>query len=454
MASVPQGASLPGRFSWRKARWRSPCPTATAFADGTWLDLGPPALAEGGLGARNAEYLAALDGAWRAAVAPRAASAPTVASTFAGAGGSSLGYAMAGFREVLAVEWDASAAATFAANFPEVPVWRGDVRELSAEEFLERCGTGAGKLDVLDGSPPCQGFSTAGKREFFDPRNQLYNEFVRLVGGARPRAFVMENVSGMVKGKMKAAFADATRKLKAEGYRVRVKLLDAQWLGVPQSRKRLIWVGIREDLGVEPRHPASFGPPLSLADAIWDLLPGVAGQVSPFERKEFVAASRNELHGNKWKPSGWSTPTVTGSRPPVVRVEASGGGYMKGRGWDGGRPRGAALPTRPPTLAVRSGLRTRGGLGSDERDGGADSPSHSLGASPSDSSGGEYCRPLTVRECARVQSFPDRFWLPDGAKGYRQVGNSVPPLMMRAIALAVRAALAEADGHADEPGAG
>jgi len=324
MASVPQGASLPGRFSWLKARWRSPCPTATTFADGTWLDLGPSAVAEGGLGARNAEYLAALDGAWRAAVAPRAASAPTVASTFAGAG----------------------------------------------------------------------------------------------------------------------------------GYRVRVKLLDAQWLGVPQSRKRLIWVGIREDLGVEPRHPAPFGPPLSLADAIWDLLPGYAGQVSPFERKEFVAARRDELHGNKWKPSGGPTPTVTGSRPPVVRVEASGGGYMKGRGWDGGRPLGAALPTGPPTLAVRSGLRTRGGLGFDERDRGAGSPSHLFGASPPDSSGGEYCRPLTVRECARVQSFPDRFWLPDGAKGYRQVGNSVPPLMMRAVALAVRAALAEADGRADEPGAG
>src|SRR5690606_12471769 len=102
--------------------------------------------------------------------------APTVMSTFAGAGGSSLGYSMAGFRELLAVEWDDHAVDTFRRNFPDVPVYHGDIAQLTAEAILEQTGLAPGELDVFDGSPPCQGFSMAGLRQLDDQRNQLFRE--------------------------------------------------------------------------------------------------------------------------------------------------------------------------------------------------------------------------------------------------------------------------------------
>jgi site-specific DNA-cytosine methylase len=162
---------------------------------------------------------------------------------------------MAGFREVLAIEWDAHAVECFKLNFPEVPIFHGDIAKLGVEEALALSGMKSGELDVLDGSPPCQGFSTAGKRVFNDPRNSLFREYARLLRGMKPKAFVMENVSGMVKGSMKLIFATILRELKSSGYRVSCRLLDASLLGVPQSRQRVIFVGVREDLNLEPEHP-------------------------------------------------------------------------------------------------------------------------------------------------------------------------------------------------------
>ena len=147
------------------------------------------------------DYRKILDAAWGQHLAPREADAPTIISLFAGCGGSSLGYSMAGFRELLAVEWNDNAVETFNLNFLNVPVYHGDIAKLSVSRCLDLAGLdGPGELDLLDGSPPCQGFSTAGKRQIDDPRNSLFREFVRLLRGSRPRVIVMENVSGLVKG--------------------------------------------------------------------------------------------------------------------------------------------------------------------------------------------------------------------------------------------------------------
>ena len=205
-----------------------------------------------------ADYPAHLEACWREHLAPRGEDAPTVISTFAGAGGSSLGYSMAGYRELLAVEWDDNAVATFKANFPGVPVYHGDIAKLSVEQALSMSGLKPGELDVFDGSPPCQGFSTAGKRIMDDPRNQLFREYVRLLAGLRPKVFVMENVSGMVKGKMRLIFVEILRELKACGYVVSARLLNAMYFGVPQSRERMIFIGVRDDLGIAPTHPGAM----------------------------------------------------------------------------------------------------------------------------------------------------------------------------------------------------
>ena len=201
------------------------------------------------------DYPAYLEAAWQEHLQPKPQNAPTVISTFAGAGGSSLGYSMAGFRELLAVEWDNNAVETFKLNFHDVPVYHGDIAKLSVDEILSMTGLQVGELDVFDGSPPCQGFSTAGKRQLDDPRNQLFREYVRLLRGLKPKVFIMENVSGMVKGVMKLVFVEILKELKASGYKVSARLLNAMYFGVPQSRQRMIFVGVREDLGIEPSHP-------------------------------------------------------------------------------------------------------------------------------------------------------------------------------------------------------
>ena len=191
-------------------------------------------------------YPETLSQAWAQHLAPRLPNARTVISTFAGCGGSSLGYSMAGYRELLAVEWENNAAETFRLNFPDVPLHHGDIAKLSVSEVLDRCKIQPGQLDVFDGSPPCQGFSTAGKRNMKDPRNGLFREYCRLLEGLKPRAFVMENVGGMVKGKMKFMFVEILKALKACGYQVSARLMNAMYFGVPQDRERIIFIGIHK----------------------------------------------------------------------------------------------------------------------------------------------------------------------------------------------------------------
>ena len=182
-----------------------------------------------------------------------AMSGKTVISTFAGCGGSSLGYKMAGYKELLAIDSDTNSVETLKLNF-DFPVWQRDIREVTGQEIMDFCGIKKGELYLFDGSPPCQGFSSAGKKKVTDERNDLSFEFIRLVKEIEPKVFVMENVAGMVRGNMRGLFKGIILAMKALNYNVRCKLLDAKYYGVPQSRKRLFFVGVRKDIG-EPVFP-------------------------------------------------------------------------------------------------------------------------------------------------------------------------------------------------------
>jgi DNA (cytosine-5)-methyltransferase 1 len=162
---------------------------------------------------------------------------------------------MSGFRELLVVEQDNNAVSTFRLNFPDVSIYDGDICKLSSEQCMRLAEIKPRELDVLDGSPPCQGFSTAGRRELNDDRNQLFRQFVRLLRDLQPSVFVMENVAGMIKGKMRLIFAEILRELKTCGYQVSARLLNSKYFEVPQSRQRLIFIGVRDDLNTEPSHP-------------------------------------------------------------------------------------------------------------------------------------------------------------------------------------------------------
>jgi len=185
---------------------------------------------------------------------------------------------------------------------------------------LRLAGVKPGELTVFDGSPPCQGFSTAGKREIGDARNQLFREYCRLLEGLRPRAFVMENVSGMVKGDFKIVFAEILRTLKRCGYRVKARLLNAMFFGVPQSRERMIFVGVREDIGREPSHPAGWSEPISLLSG----LSGLSGL--SMVREGFGPTKldrvRNEEFANKWRSAHLPCCTIVKSRPPILGFES------------------------------------------------------------------------------------------------------------------------------------
>lgn len=297
---------------------------------------------------------------------------PTVISTFAGCGGSSLGYKLAGFRELLAVEWDNNAVQTFRLNFPGVPVYHGDIAKLAGAECMRLAGVGVGELDVLDGSPPCQGFSTAGKRKFDDPRNSLFREYARLLRELQPRVFVMENVTGMVKGVMKQAYLTIIAELRACGYRARGEVLNAMYYNVPQSRERVIIIGVRNDLGIEPSHPKPQTKPVMVRDAF----KGVPKSDAP---------SLTEKYAEYWRKAGAGG--VVGKLNQVRRLA-----------WN----------------------ECAGTLVKSEGNG---APYHP-----------DECRAISTAERRRLASFPDDFKFTSRDSATLRIGNSVPPNLMRAIA--------------------
>ena len=315
-----------------------------------------------------------------------------VVSTFSGCGGSSLGYQLAGGKVLLAIEWDDNAVATYRLNFPDTPIYHEDIAKLSVEKCCELAGIGPGELDILDGSPPCQGFSTAGKREFGDDRNQLFREFIRLLRGLRPKVFVMENVSGMVKGKMKLIFIECLRELKASGYRVKVRLLNAMYYNVPQSRQRLIFVGVREDIDAEPGHPKAQGRPMTARKA----LEGVV--VETDQRTMLLEAGRKYVAYQEWP-----------RMKPGTNRQALG--FLSGFNcykWHPNRP--------AQTVRKNDGhLTMHGAMHWAEQ------------------------RRFTLNEFKRFASFPDRYQFVGGwGPAVQRIGNSVPPNFMRAIAEYIR----------------
>ncbi len=191
-----------------------------------------------------------------------------VISLFSGCGGSSLGYQQAGGKILTAIEYDLHAVKTYRDNFPDTALHHADIRTLDPELIMKDLNLEVGELDILDGSPPCQGFSTIGKREVFDPRNLLFKEYVRFLNVLQPKAFVMENVTGLIKGQMKPIFITMIKQLEETGYTVRARVLNASHYGVPQRRERVIILGVRNDIGLIPSFPEPSSLPRTFKQAL------------------------------------------------------------------------------------------------------------------------------------------------------------------------------------------
>ena len=337
----------------------------------------------------------------------------TIVSLFAGCGGASLGYKQAGYDIRLAVEWDKGAADVYRRNFPDTNIFEGDITDLTAEKALKITALEPRELDVLDGSPPCQGFSTAGQRKFSDTRNRLFEEYVRMVEVFKPKMLVMENVSGLRKGKMKLVFAEMTKALKDAGYKVSCRELNASWYGVAQDRRRLIWVGVREDLAVIPSHPKpTVSVPVSASRALgaaeMQLERAWGKRQKPFESfKSNLAPTlqsirrprirlKNPDFENKWKDGSGVSPTLKATTPLKITGSRTFPCNANRDGKSLGQPSLTLAAIRPPSITD-----------------------------------GDSVRYLTIEESKVLQGFPEQFDIWE--KEYKFIGNSVCPPMAEAI---------------------
>ncbi|MGE5611159.1 MAG: DNA cytosine methyltransferase [Bacillota bacterium] len=356
----------------------------------------------------------------------------TVVSTFSGCGGSSLGYRMAGFRVLWCNEFIPAARDTYRANAAPYTIVDGrDIRTVQPEDILTATGLKAGELDLFDGSPPCCSFSMAGKRAKGWGKQRTYSDGVqqrtddlllecaRLLKALQPKTFVAENVAGLVRGVAKGYFLDILKELKACGYKVSARVLDASWLGVPQARQRLIFVGVREDLGIEPVHPK----PLPYLYTIRDALPGLAGIGTA---KGVVPADRPcptiLTHGNRFTQS-----ERTAIDAPPVEPETDISRFAIGKEWD--------KMGKPGTQSDKYFQLVRPAL---------DQPCPTVTATAGCGSAAGVCHPterrkFSIAELKRLCGFPDDFVLTGTyAQQWERLGRAVPPVMMMHIAAAIR----------------
>jgi DNA (cytosine-5)-methyltransferase 1 len=415
---------------------------------------------------------------------------------FSGAGGLSEGFRMAGFSVAAATDLDPDACATYRLNFPEAVSVTGDLRDADVRLQVIEATAGA---DVVVGGPPCQAFSQMRNhvRLIQDPRNSLYREFVRVVRALAPPAFVMENVLGLDQMGVRA---EITHDLSIDGeYDVRSQVVDAADFGVPQTRRRLVFLGIRRTLGVEPPQMRGSGAAAALGlvrsvrggrtrydvgagdrdaeaallrrladpddlcavtaiQAIGDLRKLRTGvrvdEIPAAELCEPQSAYQRLMRSSYGTVSNTSVPRINADTELRLRSIPPGGNhrdlgdalrerYLTGLRW--GPDSGSGRLERKHYYAYR---RLHPDMWSWTVNTKADSVYHY-----------SALRGLSVREFARLQSFPDRFVfttdsrsgpLPGRIEGgaghsrYRQVGNAVPPLLAKAIAEAVAATLEHA----------
>lgn len=357
---------------------------------------------------------------------------PTAIDLFCGAGGLSLGLEQAGFDIVAAVDNDRINCQTHRLNFPRCPTVCKDIEQLTATELRQLAGIGDRTINLVAGSPPCQGFSLIGKRRLEDDRNNLVSHFARLVAELRADYFIMENVPGLMMRSHRKYLDSAIEQLRNADYVVRSPVvLNAADYGVPQRRRRLIWIGSKRgcDLPTYPQ-PIRKMPP-SVWEAIGDL-PEVTDYPELLERdwleapsgqwitvpRTYAAALRWDTENHFGQIRQFDPDLLTNSQrsnhtlESIARFAATPPGRLEPIShFHKLNPFGLAPTLRAGSVAGR-GNHT------------APRPIHP-----------HLPRCITVREGARLQSFPDWFrFHPTILNGFRQVGNSVPPMLARAIA--------------------
>ncbi len=312
-------------------------------------------------------------------------SQPTLISLFFGAGGMDLGFEKAGFKTIYANEYDKAIWNTLEHNFENINLDKRDIRKVKTEEIPDCIG--------IIGGPPCQSWSEAGAlRGIDDPRGKLFYDYIRIIKAKKPKFFVAENVSGILHKKHQKAFDEILSRFKELGYNVVYKLLNASDYGVPQDRERVFIVGFSNNIKFE--FPNINNKKITLKDAIFDL----QDTAKPFSKEEFDDFN-NEYYTGSFSSIFMSRNRVRPWNKQSFTIQAGG--------------RHAPIhPQAPEMEFVEQNKRIL-------------------------KKNNEYLyRRLSVRECARIQTFPDdfKFIYSNVLDGYKMVGNAVPVNLAMEIA--------------------
>lgn len=321
-----------------------------------------------------------------------------IISLFSGAGGLDLGFEKAGFHTIIANEYDKNICPTFRANFPNTTLIEGDIRNLDTSLFPKN-------VTGIIGGPPCQSWSEAGTlKGIEDKRGQLFYEYIRILKAVQPLFFVAENVSGMLAKRHSEAVQSFMQLFDEAGYNVNLKMLNANDFDVPEDRDRVFYIGFRKDLNINDyQYPKPTGKNPTLRDAIWDLKDSVIpakgnnktnGSACLVPNHEYFVGSYSPIFMSRNRVRKWNEPGFT--------VQASG--------------RQCQLHPQAPTMIKIESNRQIFAPGSEH-----------------------LYRRMSVREVARVQSFPDNFkFIYDSVDyGYKMIGNAVPVNLAYHVALSI-----------------
>lgn len=354
---------------------------------------------------------------------------PSVIDLFAGVGGLSLGFEKQGFEVFLANEYDKSIAAAYTENHKNTKMIVGDITSLDLKETF---GPYAGKIDVVIGGPPCQGFSQKGQRKtIHDERNFLFKYYVAVVELVKPKYFVMENVPNLLTAESGYFFKEIEELFNKMGYSLEHGVLNASDYGVPQNRRRAVIIGKLN--GAAPKLPEPQSKKVTIWDAISDLAYLESGEGT--DEQEYRNAPESDYEKLLRGDSTTLYNHIVTKHSPLALERLAMIPPNAGK---------EVLPKEHLTKSIYSGTWTR--MRKDEI-------SVTITTRFDTPSSGKFTHPfldraITVREAARIQSFPDDFRFV-GNKGsqMKQVGNAVPPLLSAAIAKVIMNDIKEESSH-------
>ena len=331
-----------------------------------------------------------------------------VISLFSGCGGLDLGFERAGFNVPVANEFDPTIFETFKANHPNTHLIEGDVRQVTKEDIAPFLGNG--EVDGIIGGPPCQSWSEAGSlRGLEDARGQLFFDYIRILKEFKPKFFLAENVSGMLANRHSDAVKNIIKMFEEAGYDVSLTLVNAKDYGVAEERKRVFYIGFRNDLKVKFVFPEGSTvddkKKLTLRDVIWDLQETAVPSADKNKHNP-KAVNSNEYFTGAFSPIFMSRNRVKSWDEQAFTVQASG--------------RQCQLHPQAPKMVKFDKNDCRFVEGQEH-----------------------LYRRMTIREVARVQGFPDdfQFIYTDTNNAYKMIGNAVPVNLAYEIATAIRTVL-------------